>query len=451
MRTLWEVFHLFVCVILSRFNAVTSVTFVENGNNLTLNPNINGKPEDILWTFNEHKVADYYLNEFEAYGQFKGRSWIEITTGQLTVHHMTSQDSGIYKSEIQIDGKNQKSENEVQVIDAVTSVTFVENGNNLTLNPNINGKPEDILWTFNEHKVADYYLNEFEAYGQFKGRSWIEITTGQLTVHHMTSQDSGIYKSEIQINGKNQKSENEVQVIEALQEPVVTCKLTTESKTLFCSASSNSKISFEWTGSNSTQHSKQELNISKEEKPEAVFTCTVKNEVSQKNTSFTLKDCNKDELYDPQKDMKTMLPDIFVIIGAIILGIAAVFICLIYKKINKDSLLLDTRTSGVKTNDDVQESLIDGKKYELSEIEAQSKFKTNDSEQRIKVSEDGENKEQEITDAENMSKEMELDETSKALSDNPDPDKDLHDSEDDEHEIGEAQDLTGPAQANSSK
>ncbi|XP_052461545.1 CD48 antigen-like [Carassius gibelio] len=233
MRTLWEVFHLFVCVILSRFNAVTSVTFVENGNNLTLNPNISGKPEDILWTFNENKVAEYDLNEFKAYGQFKGRSWIEITTGQLIVRHMTSQDSGIYRSEIQIDGKYQKSENEVQVIDA-------------------------------------------------------------------------------------------------LQEPVVTCKLMTESKTLFCSASSNSTISFEWTGSNSIQHSKQELNISKEEKPDAVFTCTVKNEVSQKNTSFTLKDCNTD---DPQSDMNTMLS--LVIIGAIILGIAAVFIYLIHKKINK--------------------------------------------------------------------------------------------------------------------
>ncbi|XP_059417486.1 uncharacterized protein LOC132152694 [Carassius carassius] len=177
---------------------------------------------------------------------------------------------------------------------AVTSVTFVENGNNLTLNPNISDKPEDILWTFNEDKVADHDLNEFEAYGRFKGRSSIEITTGQLTVRNMTSQDSGIYKSEIQINGKQQKSENEVQVIDALQEPVVTCKLnmTTESKTLFCSASSNSTISFERTGSNSTQHSEQELHISKEEKPDSVFTCTVKNEVSQKNTSFTLKDCN---------------------------------------------------------------------------------------------------------------------------------------------------------------
>ncbi|XP_016424107.1 twitchin-like [Sinocyclocheilus rhinocerous] len=164
---------------------------------------------------------------------------------------------------------------------AVTAVTFVENGNDLTLNPNIQGKPEDILWTFNGNKVAEHDLTEFQEFGQFKGRSWIEITTGQLTFRNMTSQDSDIYTSAIQVDGKQQNSENEVQVIDAVQEPIVTCKLNmiTESKTLFCSASSKFQISFEWTGSNSIQHSGQELHISKEEKPGSVSTCAVKNEL----------------------------------------------------------------------------------------------------------------------------------------------------------------------------
>uniref|UniRef100_A0A8C1YLF0 Ig-like domain-containing protein n=1 Tax=Cyprinus carpio TaxID=7962 RepID=A0A8C1YLF0_CYPCA len=364
---------------------------------------------------------------------------------------------------------------------AVTSVTFVENGKNLTLNPNIHGKPEEILWTFNGNKVAEHDLTKFQDYGQFKGRSGIEITTGQLTVRNMTSQDSGIYMSAIQIDGEQQNSENEVQVIDAVQEPIVTCKLNmiTESKTLFCSASSKFKITFEWIGSNSIPHSGQELHISKEEKTDSVFTCTVKNEVSQKNTSFTLKDCNTDE---SQSDMNTILPVMCVIIGAIITGITAVVIYLIHKKINKD-----TRRSGVKLTDGVQESLIDGNVCELSETEAQifkddvnqtlknndaenneeqdinedahkseknegeertddNKF-VNDSQQRIRDN-DGENKEQELTDAENMSKEMELDETSEALSEKPDlsdqrseSGKDLHNCEDDEQEISEAQDL----------
>lgn len=96
--------------------AVNSIIYVENGKSVSLNPNIQGNPEDILWTFNGNKVAEHDLNEFLEYGQFRGRSEIHITTGQLNVLLMTSQDSGIYSSVIQIDGKLQNSENEVQVI-----------------------------------------------------------------------------------------------------------------------------------------------------------------------------------------------------------------------------------------------------------------------------------------------------------------------------------------------
>lgn len=211
--------------------------------------------------------------------------------------------------------------------DAVTSIIYVENGKSVTLHPNIQGNPEDILWTFNSNKVAEHDLKDFQDYGQFRGRSEIEITTGQLTVLRMTSQDSGIYRSAIQIDGKLQNSENEVQVIDAVQEPNVTCILNniTESKTLFCSVSSQFQTTFEWTGSNSIQHSGQELHINKKEKPDSVFTCTVKNEVSQKSTSFALKDCLT------ETDGNIILPVILAIIGTIavviIMAVAFYFIC----------------------------------------------------------------------------------------------------------------------------
>ncbi|XP_042586583.1 uncharacterized protein si:dkey-11f4.14 isoform X3 [Cyprinus carpio] len=208
---------------------------------------------------------------------------------------------------------------------AVTSIIYVENGKSVTLHPNIQGNPEDILWTFNSNKVAEHDLKDFQDYGQFRGRSKIEITTGQLTVLRMTSQDSGIYRSAIQIDGKLQNSENEVQVIDAVQEPNVTCILNniTESKTLFCSVSSQFQTTFEWTGSNSIQHSGQELHISKKEKPDSVFTCTVKNEVSQKSTSFALKDC----LTDGNIILPVILAIIVTIAVVIIMAVAFYFIC----------------------------------------------------------------------------------------------------------------------------
>ncbi|XP_077096234.1 lymphocyte function-associated antigen 3 [Siphateles boraxobius] len=208
-----------------------------------------------------------------------------------------------------------------RLFNAVTSIVYVENGTSLTLKPNIQGKPEDILWTHNGNKVAEHDLTEFYDYGQFKQRSEIEVSTGQLTVHYMTSRDSGIYRSVIQINGKLQNSPNEVQVIDAVQEPNVTCNLNNISRALFCSVSSQSPVTYEWTGSSSALRFGQELQISREEKPDSVYTCTVKNEVSQRSSSFSLKHCDTDE---PQSYLNIILPVTLSIIAAVIVGIVAV-------------------------------------------------------------------------------------------------------------------------------
>ncbi|XP_039521734.1 CD48 antigen [Pimephales promelas] len=180
-----------------------------------------------------------------------------------------------------------------RLFNAVTSVVYVENGTSLTLKPNIQGKPEEILWTHNGNKVAENDLIEFLEYGQFKGRSEIEVLTGQLTVNQMTSRDSGTYRSIITINGKLQNSDNEVKVIDAVPEPVVICHLNDTSRALLCSVS-QSRVSYTWTGSGSAPQSGQELRLSGEETPDSVYTCTVKNEVSERSSNFSLKDCDTD-------------------------------------------------------------------------------------------------------------------------------------------------------------
>ncbi|KAL1268788.1 hypothetical protein QQF64_034151 [Cirrhinus molitorella] len=243
------------------------------------------------------------------------------------------------------------------------AVIYVENGKNVTLNPHIQGEPEEILWTFNGNKLAEHDMTEFLEYGQFKRRSSIENTTGKLTVRRMASQDSGIYRSVIQIDGKQQNSANEVRVIDAVQEPAVTCKLNniTKSKTLFCSVSAQIQASYEWTGSNLVQHSGQELPISKEEKPDSIFTCTVKNEVSQKKASFPLKDCPTDTPHQEniiENDYIT-LAVILSIIGAIIVIAMAVVIYFLCKKRNKAKAgTQEVVMSGVTSTRDITQTLI---------------------------------------------------------------------------------------------
>lgn len=221
-----------------------------------------------------------------------------------------------------------------RLFNAVTSVVYVENGTSLTLNPNIQGKPEDILWTHNGNKVAEHDLSEFLDYGQFKGRSEIEVSTGQLTVHNMTSRDNGIYRSVIQISGKLQNTEKEVEVMDAVPEPIVTCKLNNISRALLCSVSSQSHVSYEWTGSSSAERFGPELLISREETPDSVYTCTVKNEVSQKKTSFSLKHC--DTADEPQSDQNIILA-VAVSFAVLAIIAVAVGIYLIIQKKKKNN------------------------------------------------------------------------------------------------------------------
>ncbi|XP_052003948.1 SLAM family member 5-like [Xyrauchen texanus] len=124
MIALWKVFHFFICLKLTRFDAVICVTYVESGKSVTLNPNVSGATlEDILWTYNGNKAAENDLVNLQEYGQFKGRTEIHISTGQLTVHHMTNSDSGVYQSVIEINGKLLHSEHDVKVIDALPEPT----------------------------------------------------------------------------------------------------------------------------------------------------------------------------------------------------------------------------------------------------------------------------------------------------------------------------------------
>ncbi|XP_051565785.1 uncharacterized protein LOC127447765 isoform X1 [Myxocyprinus asiaticus] len=235
--------------------------------------------------------------------------------------------------------------------DAVICVTYVKSGKSVTLNPNVpGGTLEDIIWTYNGNKVAEHDLIKFQEYGQFKGRTEIAISTGQLTVHHMTNSDSGVYGSVIQINGKLKHSAHDVQVIDPVPEPKVTCELnrTAESRTLFCSVDSQFPATYEWSGSNAAQQSGQELNISKEENLDSAYTCTVKNQVSQKNTSFILKECNTDG-----SQLNLIIIIIIIIIISVIIAVAIYFV----KKRNK------VKMSGQAEDADAEEN----REQEISE------------------------------------------------------------------------------------
>ncbi|XP_056610600.1 trichohyalin isoform X2 [Triplophysa dalaica] len=175
----------------------------------------------------------------------------------------------------------------------ISCVLYVENGTSLNLDPGMKGTPEDILWTFNEDKVAERDVSDFQEYGRFIKRTEIEFTTGRLRVHRMTRDDSGFYKVMIQINGKLQFYEVDVEVIDGVPEPQVTCELnsSSQSRHLLCSMTDEINVTYTWTGPDGPQ-SGQTLEIDKDVPSESLYICAVKNPVSQKNKSIILRDCS---------------------------------------------------------------------------------------------------------------------------------------------------------------
>uniref|UniRef100_A0A0E9WU77 Immunoglobulin V-set domain-containing protein n=1 Tax=Anguilla anguilla TaxID=7936 RepID=A0A0E9WU77_ANGAN len=87
-----------------KFGDVTPEMIVQSNGNFTLQPNVQGTLEEILWRWNNHKVVEFDQMEVYEYRQFKGRTTLDLTTGALTLTHLTEADSGEYAGELQIKG-----------------------------------------------------------------------------------------------------------------------------------------------------------------------------------------------------------------------------------------------------------------------------------------------------------------------------------------------------------
>lgn len=107
----------------------------------------------------------------------------------------------------------------------------------MTLKPNIQGKPQEILWKHNGNMIVEYDESQMMEYGSFKGRVVLDFETGQLTIRDLNIHDSGQYQSEILINGKIQSSRQNVTVLgkffTAYTSPIMKSYMQ-ESNSVFC-------------------------------------------------------------------------------------------------------------------------------------------------------------------------------------------------------------------------
>ncbi|XP_070987434.1 uncharacterized protein [Oncorhynchus clarkii lewisi] len=178
-------------------------------------------------------------------------------------------------------------------------------GREITLTPKVSGQPEDILWKHIGNKVVEFDGSQNFEYGRFKGRTILDWDSGALTIKGLTDADSGPYELEAVVKGKLQYSQHEVGVIDDVAQPSATCVVdntTPENmdRTLLCSADLQPLTQFIWRSPEGSESPGPELFIpggenQDSENQESIYTCVVKNPVSEKSAEFTLKDCYTEE------------------------------------------------------------------------------------------------------------------------------------------------------------
>ncbi|XP_031415324.1 lymphocyte function-associated antigen 3 isoform X2 [Clupea harengus] len=125
-------------------------------------------------------------------------------------------------------------------------------------------------------------------------KCYVDFQSGELTVKRLTTGDDGVYESTAIVNGKNQYSKHELQVIAGVPQPKVTCKQAdpeSEETTLLCGVEVDTPVRYRWRGPTVYDHLGSELRLGKQEDLDSVYTCIVKNEISEKQATFTLRDC----------------------------------------------------------------------------------------------------------------------------------------------------------------
>ncbi|XP_075870672.1 SLAM family member 5-like [Nelusetta ayraudi] len=182
----------------------------------------------------------------------------------------------------------------------VRSVMYELKSEQAQLGPSIlPQEPDSILWKHNGNKVVEFAGSEESVYGSYEGRIILYWHTAQLQISDLRLEDSGTYEYEIMTGGKLHVSSYELEVIEKVVKPAITCEINNSSSNLsavlLCSVGQpRSPLMFEWSSDRNVQSGETLTIFLGGELDERQYTCRVSNPVSQETATFTAKDCNTD-------------------------------------------------------------------------------------------------------------------------------------------------------------
>ncbi|KAM4602142.1 uncharacterized protein ACJ7VT_020109 [Polymixia lowei] len=181
------------------------------------------------------------------------------------------------------------------VHDVGAGTLYFATGKNLILNPGITGIPTDILWKHEGHKAVESNP-VYREYSEFKGKTTLNITTGELTVRGLTKSFSGSYQAECTIQGVDVPFTQRIEVLDPVSQPVVSCVQTSETTTLRCLAQGD-LLQYRWSGpglEGATWREEETGSILNTTSETGNYTCMVKNPVSEERKDFNTRDCGSE-------------------------------------------------------------------------------------------------------------------------------------------------------------
>ncbi|XP_033984637.1 dentin sialophosphoprotein-like isoform X5 [Trematomus bernacchii] len=179
------------------------------------------------------------------------------------------------------------------------SPEYALQGGEVSLKTDVTGQPDGILWKHKGNKVVEFNGREEQVYKPFENRVTVDWFSAGIQITDLRFEDSGEYELELELNKKLQRFFYQLEVIDKIAKPTISCEINDDSignisGKLLCSAKPGrlqSLKKLEWRSHGSVQPG-PEFNIPLGgEHNEEEYSCTVSNPRSSETATFTAKDC----------------------------------------------------------------------------------------------------------------------------------------------------------------
>ncbi|XP_064167002.1 uncharacterized protein LOC135240899 [Anguilla rostrata] len=166
----------------------------KHGGEITLTPGpFTGSLKRIVWKHGDDKAIEWEGGQTDAYRQFKGSTSLNETTGEMRITNLDSRFNGVYSSDV-----NGIQATKKWKLTVLGDEVYGKHGGEITLTPDpFSGPLERIVWKRGGDKAIEWEGGLPEAYRQFKGSTFLDTETGEMTITKLDSTFNGVYSSDV--------------------------------------------------------------------------------------------------------------------------------------------------------------------------------------------------------------------------------------------------------------